>query len=293
MAGYSLTVVRPTRIGRLTPPSDGALRAAQAHESALTQSMLQPGASQMIGYRFNAQQERMDAARDYDLAVQQHSDTLADMREEDRRRALEDQASQRQHATRMSVLSNPGGASASSDEEIRRLLRPEVIAQFDALRQSQIDENNRTGLLRIGGRALDAGEVRPRDQARMDEQHNRNIDNLVQRERARLSTEESRIRQTIFGTQQQERALMEARQRAAQRIQELEGQRRHAAPPQQHGGEQATPQEAIPQPPAALNRQALIDRARYLLANPQTTPQQRNAIRQWLRQNGINPDTMQ
>lgn len=301
MAGYSLTVVRPQRIGRLTPPSDGALRAAQAQESALTQGMSQPGANQMIGYRFAAEQQRLDEARDYDLAVQQHSDTLGAMREEDRRRALEDQAAQRQHATRMAVINNPAGASAAADEEIRRLLRPESIQQFDDLRRSQIEENNRTGLPRTGGRVPDNGEVRPRDQVRIDEQHNRGVETRIQQERNALRTEEGRIRQTVFGIAAQEQAIAAARQRAAARIAELEGQRRRPGAPQAtpQGGGQATPQTgaggATPQPQAAptVNRQALIDNARRHLANPNITPQQREAIRQRLQQNGVNPDTLQ
>lgn len=302
MAGYSLTVVRPTRIGRMAAPSDGELRAAQAAEAALTQQMTQPGANQMIGYRFAAEQNRLDAARDYDLAVQQHGEMLAAMREEDRRRAVEDRDFNARRAIITSGINNPAGLSAITAPEVEGLIDPERRQMYGELLRESIDARGRQYQLRPGsGRTPDTGEVRPRDQARFDETHNRNIDALIQRERNALRTEEGRIRSTVFGTAAQERAINDARQRAEQRVRELEGQRRRpgapAAAPQAGGsGGGGAGDEQQQQPPtttAAPNRQQMIDAARRHLANSNITPQQRDAIRQRLQQNGINPDTMQ
>jgi hypothetical protein len=269
------------------------LTAAANREGNVVSQMNQPGANQLVGYRFAAGVDRQNAENEYRLALDEHNATLVNQREEDRRRALEDAVAQRTHSLRAAAINNPAGASASADEEIRRLLRPEAIAQFDALRQSQINENNSTGT--GSGRVPDPGNVRPRDQARLDEAHNRSIEARIQQEANGLRAEEGRIRSTVFGAAAQAQAIAAAQARSAARIAALEGQRRTitaapAATTVTGAGGAATPAQLTQTPaqadPAVVQRR--LQQARDALQRGAP----RGEVERLLRQQGIDPGTL-
>ena len=309
MARYSLTVTRPTRIGRVSAPGAEELRSAMAGEQALTQAMSQPGASQMIGHRFLAEQKAMDAKQDYSLATEQHNQTLADMREEDRRRALEDQTTRNRQALLTAGINNPAGLSALQAPELEGLLDPNAREMYRSLLRENVAAAGRRYSLRPEG---SSGEVSPNTAANIEQRDNALIDRSVTAARSNLTRQEatimgdaSRRLQSEFNQARREAiirerdtALATARQRANEIITGLEGRRSGSR------GGNASPQASTTQPtqpesttPAAVEgndpRAAMIESARRHMANPSTTPQQREAIRQRLQQNGINPDTLQ
>lgn len=309
MARYSLTVTRPTRIGRVSAPGAEELRSAMAGEQAMTQAMLQPGASQVIGHRFLAEQKALDARRDYSLATEQHDQTLSNMREEDRRRALEDQATRNRQALLTAGINNPAGMAAMTAPELEGLLDPGARDLYRSLLRENVAAANRRYSLRPEG----SGEPSPNVAANIAQRENAMIEQSVRAARADLTRQESTImadatrrlqsefnqarRQAII--QERDVAIAAARQRANDLITGLEARRggrgsaAPATPPDNtqqaapSGNETVAPLET-PDP-----RAAMLESARRHLANPSTTPQQREAIRQRLRQNGIDPDTMQ
>jgi len=308
MARYSLTVTRPTRIGRVSAPGAEELRSAMAGEQALTQAMSQPGASQMIGHRFLAEQKAMDAKQDYSLATEQHNQTLADMREEDRRRALEDQTTRNRQALLTAGINNPAGLSALQAPELEGILDPNAREMYRSLLRENVAAAGRRYSLRPEG----SGEVSPNTAANIEQRDNALIDRSITAARSNLTRQEatimgdaSRRLQSEFNQARREAiirerdtALATARQRANEVITGLEGRRSGSR------GGNASPQANTTQPtqperttPATVEgndpRAAMIESARRHMTNPSTTPQQREAIRQRLQQNGINPDTLQ
>ena len=308
MARYSLTVTRPTRIGRVSAPGAEELRSAMAGEQALTQAMSQPGASQMIGHRFLAEQKAMDAKQDYSLATEQHNQTLADMREEDRRRALEDQTTRNRQALLTAGINNPAGLSALQAPELEGILDPNAREMYRSLLRENVAAAGRRYSLRPEG----SSEVSPNTAANIEQRDNALIDRSITAARSNLTRQEatimgdaSRRLQSEFNQARREAiirerdtALATARQRANEVITGLEGRRSGSR------GGNASPQANTTQPtqperttPATVEgndpRAAMIESARRHMTNPSTTPQQREAIRQRLQQNGINPDTLQ
>jgi hypothetical protein len=309
MAQYSLTVTRPTRIGRVSAPGSDELRSAMAGEQAMAQAMLQPGASQVIGHRFLAEQKALDARRDYTLATEQHNQTLSDMREEDRRRALEDQATRNRQALLTAGINNPAGMSAMTAPELEGLLDPNARDLYRSLLRENVTATGRRYSLRPEG----SGEPSPNVAANIVQRENAMIEQSVRAARADLTRQESTImtdatrrlqsefnqarRQAII--QERDAAIAAARQRANDLITGLEarrGGRGGAAPTTPQGNtQQAAPSgnETVAPLETPDPRAAMLESARRHLANPSTTPQQREAIRQRLQQNGIDPDTMQ
>lgn len=308
MARYSLTVVRPTRLGRLSAPGGDELRNAMAGEQALTQAMSQPGASQMIGHRFLAEQKALDAKRDYTLATEQHNQTLADMREEDRRRALEDQATRNRHALLTAGINNPAGLSALNAPELEGLLDPNAREMYRSLLRENVAAAGRRYSLRPEGNNT---EVNPNTAANIEQRDNALIDRSITAARSNLTRQEATIMgdatrrlQTEFNQARREAiirerdaALATARQRTNEIITGLEARRSGRggnASPQGNAAQPTQPESTTPAPVEGNDpRAAMIESARRHLANPSTTPQQREAIRQRLRSNGIDPDTMQ
>jgi hypothetical protein len=281
-----------------------------AGEQAMTQAMLQPGASQVIGHRFLAEQKAADAKRDYTLATEQHNQTLSDMREEDRRRALEDQATRNRHALLTAGINNPAGMSAMTAPELEGLLDPGARDLYRSLLRESVAATGRRYSLRPEG----SSDVSPNVQANIDQRNAALIERSINAARADLTRREAAIMadatrrlQTEFNqarrqaiTQERDVAIAAARQRANDLIAGLEAQRRggrgNAAPATPQGNtQQAAPSnnETVAPLETPDPRAAMIESARRHLANPSTTPQQREAIRQRLQQNGINPDTMQ
>jgi len=307
MARYSLTVTRPTRIGRVSAPGAEELRSAMAGEQALTQAMSQPGASQMIGHRFLAEQKAMDAKQDYSLATEQHNQTLADMREEDRRRALEDQTTRNRQALLTAGINNPAGLSALQAPELEGLLDPAAREMYRSLLRENVAAAGRRYSLRPG-----STEVSPNTAANIEQRDNALIDRSVNAARSNLTRQEATIMadatrrlQTEFNQgrreaiiRERDAALTTARQRANEIITGLEGRRSGSrggnASPQTNAAPPTQPERTTPATVEGNDpRAAMIESARRHMANPSTTPQQREAIRQRLQQNGINPDTLQ
>lgn len=306
---YSLTVVRPTRIGRISPPSDTELARAMAAESSLTQGMSQPGANQMIGHRFLAQQRAMDAQRDYTLASEEHSNTLAAMREEDRRRALEDQATRNRQALLTAGINNPAGLSALNAPELEGLIDPAAREQYRALLRANVEAAGRRYTLRPGSAASETPS--PNAVLQNDRALSIALDRAITAARADLTRQESALMadasrrlQTEFNQarrqaiiQERDAAIAAARQRANGIITGLEARRSGRGGNAETQSTPQTEQSSAPDQVAPVEatdpRASMIEAARRHLANPSTTPQQREAIRQRLRSNGINPDTMQ
>lgn len=309
MARYSLTVTRPTRIGRVSAPGTEELRGAMASEQALTQAMIQPGASQVIGHRFLAEQKTADAKRDYSLATEQHDQTLSDMRGEDRRRALEDQTTRNRQALLTAGINNPAGLSAMTAPELDGLLDPGARDLYRSLLRENVAASGRRYSLRPEG----SSEPSPNVTANIAQREDAMIEQSMRAARTDLTRQESVIMgdatrrlQTEFNqtrrqsiVQERDAAIAAARQRSNSLITGLEARRgsrgnaASATPPS--GTQQAAPtgNETVAPVEITDSRASMIDSARRHMANPSTTPQQREAIRQRLRQNGINPDTMQ
>lgn len=309
MARYSLTVTRPTRIGRVSAPGAEELRSAMAGEQALTQAMSQPGASQMIGHRFLAEQKAMDAKQDYSLATEQHNQTLADMREEDRRRALEDQTTRNRQALLTAGINNPAGLSALQAPELEGLIDPAAREMYRSLLRENVAAAGRRYSLRPEG---GSGEVSPNTAANIEQRDNALIDRSVNAARSNLTRQEatimgdaSRRLQSEFNQARREAiirerdaALATVRQRANEIITGLEGRRSGSrsgnVSPQADAVQPTQPERTTPATVEGNDpRATMIESARRHMANPSTTPQQREAIRQRLRQNGIDPDTLQ
>jgi hypothetical protein len=278
---YSLTVVRPTRIGRVSPPSDTELARAMAAESALTQGMTQPGANQMIGHRFLAQQRAMDAQQNYTRASEEHSDTLAAMREEDRARFLADQATRNRQALLTAGINNPAGMAALEAPEVTGLLSPETRSMYRDYLAAGIDQRRRTGGGGSGGRdptVMSAGET-----ARLDAGNERSIlqavtaeNNRLQREIAAINSNATReiantFRESDRARIRQTAADLVARAEAASRttIEGLRNRSRMQTPPQAPAAPNNAPEttqpaprdEAAPPPNAAAPPAATLPQA--------------------------------
>ena len=303
MARYSLTVTRPTRIGRVSAPGAEELRNAMAGEQAMTQAMIQPGASQVIGHRFLAEQKSADAKRDYSLATEQHDQTLSDMREEDRRRALEDQATRNRQALLTAGINNPAGLSAMTAPELEGLLDPNARDLYRSLLRENVAATGRRYSLRPEG----GGEVSANTAANIAQREGALIDRSIAATRTDLTRQESTIMadatrrlQTEFNqarrqaiTQERDAAIAAARQRAQGIIEGYEarrGGRGGAAPatPQGNTTQATPPARDVPatqegsQPPVAQLR---LQQAREAIARGAPRAQ----VEQMLRQQGIDP----
>jgi hypothetical protein len=280
MAGYSLTVVRPTRIGRLTAPSDGDLRGAQATEAQLTARMNEPGANQMIGYRFNAMQNRMKAEEDYDLAVGQHSEALNQMREEDRRRHVEDLNAQRKHATLTSVINNPGGAAMVNDPNVQGLLTPEVRSMYQTIAEQRIKPQ----VVASGGGGGRSASAPAKSSGgsgydyKLAGLHMR-ADGLLLREinavRSNAAKEAQRISSTVFNLEEQKRQLKALQESTDSAINTLQARRVPVIVPNNRpatipGPAPSMPPQANP-PPAAQSTTQLPPTAVKVLREGVTT----------------------
>lgn len=306
MAQYSLTVVRPTRIGRVSAPGSDELRSAMAGEQAMTQAMLQPGASQVIGHRFLAEQKALDAKRDYTLATEQHNQTLSDMREEDRRRALEDQATRNRHALLTAGINNPAGMSAMTAPELEGLIDPAARDLYRSLLRENVAAAGRRYSLRPEGSnevsANTAANIAQREAA-MIEQSIRAAHTNLTRQEATIMADASRRLQSEFNQarrqaiiQERDAAITAARQRTNELITGLEARRggrgnANATPQQQ---QQQTPVSPAQETPASLDnaqssvRELRLQQAREALARGAP----RSQVEQVLRQQGIDPGAL-
>lgn len=132
-------------IGVMTPPSAYTLTAAVGRERDITSQMSQPGANQMIGYRFAAQADREAAEQEYNLGLERHNETLLQHREQDYERALENRNAAQQHAIRTAAINNPAGAAASGDESVYSLVSPEYRGLSMERMRAEIAAANRRG----------------------------------------------------------------------------------------------------------------------------------------------------
>jgi hypothetical protein len=314
VGSYSLTVTRPTRIGRLTPPHADGVRAAEAREQALTLAMAGPGANQMIGYRLGAQLDREQARDDYNLAMQEHDRTLAEMREQDMARRAEELRDQRNHALRTAAINNPGGAAVSGDEEVYRLVTPEFRELERRRREADIERLNRVGQPRGGSGSADPvlrpGEVLRNRTAveRQFETAEANVQRaFVQREaalrrqlqNAATRAEREAVQRELDGlAAQRDTAIGQLRERRNQTLQGLPSlgpDGRIVMPgataqptPQTPTPAQPTPAQPTPSPaPTTLTpqQQTLLNQARQALREGR----QRAGVENILRQNGIDP----
>jgi hypothetical protein len=278
-----------------------------AGEQAMAQAMLQPGASQVIGHRFLAEQKALDAKRDYTLATEQHDQTLADMREEDRRRALEDQATRNRHALITAGINNPAGMSASAAPEVEGLIDPAARDLYRSLLRENVAAAGRRYSLRPEG----SGEVSPNVQANIDQRNAALIERSINAARTDLTRRESAIMadaarrlQTEFNQarrqaiiQERDTAIASARQRANDLITGLEAQRRGGgrgnvdASPQGNAQASAPPtqeQTATLDNAQSSIRELRLQQAREALARGAP----RSQVEQVLRQQGIDPGAL-
>ena len=263
---YRLTVPRPHRLARITAPDVMPLRDAMAQEHMLTRAMAQPGANQMIGYRAAAQMDAERAQEAYSLARQQHDTSLAEMREQDMEQRAQELQDQRAHALRTAAINNPAGAAASGDPLVYELISPEMRQRYASLVDAQIAQRGRVG---AGSRAAsDTGEVRPRDQARLDAARVGVITRAITNERTRLRQEIDGISRSMLSRAEQASQIAKAQKESAAFIAGLQAQLTGVPAPQvDEPRATATPPGTVPPAPASVQGTR---------ANPLTgvTPQQ-------------------
>lgn len=302
---YSLTVTRPTRIGRMQAPQGLEATAALSNSNRLTQGMNEPGASQMIGYRFAAQQDADRAMADYNLANEEYSQSLAAMREEDWTRTQERDAAQRAHALRTAAINNPEGAAMVD----QGLLSPEGYSlALDAAR-ARVAALNRQGT--SGGGSVPRGELTPSqwmaERRRIDDTFNAQMagiarlrDNAIRDatrnpvfdDRGRAAQREA-VAQANANYQEAVRRLTETRDAALQRFPEpprgagpTQGAPATTAPTSQTP---AQPQAAAPTAPQLTpEQQTLVAQARAAIA----ARRDRATIERMLQERGINPSVL-
>jgi hypothetical protein len=205
-------------------------------------------------------------------------------------------------------INNPAGLSALNAPELEGLLDPNAREMYRSLLRENVAAAGRRYSLRPEGNNT---EVNPNTAANIEQRDNALIDRSITAARSNLTRQEATIMgdatrrlQTEFNQARREAiirerdaALATARQRTNEIITGLEARRSGRggnASPQGNAAQPTQPERTTLATEEGNDpRAAMIESARRHLANPSTTPQQREAIRQRLRSNGIDPDTMQ